>query len=77
ILLIQDKTGIFHVFDSKENLKDIAKYIWNEPNLENYRITGKENPNKIKDLIFVELAKDKTQRLRSSSEFLDDHYFED
>lgn len=75
-MLIKDNEEKLHVFDAKETLLAIAKYVWEEPSLAGYRILPGEKVSETKDAIFVDLTRKKTQRLREFSEILNDNYYE-
>ncbi|MFH0803345.1 MAG: hypothetical protein V2A78_13310 [bacterium] len=67
-MVMMDSEGKAHILDSKESLKDIATYIWQNESLKNYRIAGDDALKDIKDVLFVELGKEKQPRLRGLSE---------
>lgn len=75
MLLIQDSENKFHVFEPSATLSDVAKYVWEEPTLTKYRVIPDEKISEIKEVIFVELSKEKRQRLRNFSEILGDNYY--
>lgn len=75
LLLIKDSDDIIHVLEPKETLKDVATYIWNTDSMKEYRIEGEESLKDIKSLKFVELTKEKHQRLRNLTELEKDNYF--
>jgi hypothetical protein len=67
-MVMLDSEGKAHILDSKESLKAIATYIWQNESLKNYRIADDDSLKEIKDILFVELGKEKEPRLRGLSE---------
>lgn len=76
IMVITDASGRAYIFDSKEALSDVARFIWTEEHLQEYRIEGPTAPKGAKEVIFVELGKAKFQRLRDLSSTPDQHFSE-
>ncbi len=75
LMVMLDSEGKAHILDSKESLKDIATYVWQNESLKDYRISGDDSLKEIKEIIFVELGREKEPRLRSLSN--DDKYYND
>jgi hypothetical protein len=75
LMVMLDSEGKAHILDSKESLKDIATYVWQNESLKDYRISGDDSLKEIKEIIFVELGREKEPRLRSLSS--DDKYYND
>jgi len=67
-MVMQDSEGIVHILDSKESLKDIATYIWQNESLKCFRVDPQESLKNINEVKFVELRKEKEPRLRGLSE---------
>ena len=48
MMMLMDKEGNYHVFESIETLQNIADYIYNEPLMEDLRVNENEN-DKVED----------------------------
>ncbi len=77
VVVMEDVLGTLHVLEPHETLRDIAKYIWREDSLKPLRIEGEESSFKDhKEVKFVKLAGEKSDRLRSVH-LEEDPYFQD
>jgi hypothetical protein len=78
ITLLKDATGRIFVFDPDDTLNDVAEYIWNEPTLKHYTVEEDrwESPED-KEIVYVELKKEKKQRLRNLTKIMDDQYYKE
>lgn len=76
VTLIEDVNGTLHLIDSKESLRDVARYVWHEESLASYRIDGNDSwPGEKRDIKLVQLTPIKEERLRSMSDINEDSYY--
>lgn len=79
VVIVKDSKGMLHVFEPQETLRDVAKYVWKEESLRDFRIEGEDSSLKNhEDVRFVRLSSDKDDdRLRSVRGMNDDPYYQD
>jgi len=75
MMMLMDKEGNYHVFESIETLQNIADYIYNEPLMEDLRVNENDKVEDFNKIIYVEPINKNTQRLRDHSDMLDDTYY--
>ncbi|MBI2264159.1 MAG: hypothetical protein HYU64_03140 [Armatimonadetes bacterium] len=77
VTLVEDKDGMIHILEPKETLREVAKYIWDQPSLEEYRIENTDEWAAQKETKMVQLRKEPIQRLRIADQLMEDPFFQE
>jgi hypothetical protein len=74
MLVLQDREGMLHFFDSAESISDVAKYVWKNTSLDCYQANIDDLQPRISKRVFVEFNKVDNPRLRGRASRFDDPY---
>ena len=77
MLVLQDKDGVLYYFDPASSLKDIAKYVWNNSSLNDYRMNDEFTRDKEKQFIYPDVKQEDIHRLRRPFSMYDDTYYQE